>query len=85
MPSTANAKVVSLHKDPATMSDRELFDYIQFLKRGVIQRADRRENFPLETLSDEARETVARVAASDREHLALLLPIEEDLRRILGL
>ena len=82
---TANAKVVTLQKDPATMSDRELFDHIQYLKREVAKRADERANFPLETLTDEARETIARIAASDQEQLAILLPIEEELRRMFGM
>ena len=82
MPGTASAKVIPMQKDPATMSDRELFDYIQYLKRDVAKRADERANYPLETLTDEARETIARIAASDQEQLAILLPIEDELRRI---
>ena len=85
MPSTANAKVIPLHKNPATMTHRELFNHIQYLKRGITKRAEERGTFDLISFSKEARELVTRVAASDREHLALLLPIEEQLRDILGL
>ena len=84
MPSAANTKVVPLQKAPEAMSDRELYDYIQYLKRDVTKRADERANFPLETLTDEARETIARIAASDQEQLAILLPIEEELRCMFG-
>ena len=85
MPTATDAKVTPLQKDPRTMSDRELFDYIQFLKRDTVQRADERARVVPGTLPEEVRLTLERVAASDREQLAILLPIEEELRRIYDL
>jgi hypothetical protein len=85
MPNAKIAKVVRLQKDPATMSDRELFDYIQYLKRDIIQRADERARVVPGTLTEEVRLRLEDVAASDREQLAVLLPIEEELRRIYDL
>jgi hypothetical protein len=85
MSHAANAKVIPLQKDPATLSDRELFDYIQYLKRDVAQRADERARLVPGTVTEEVRQSLERIAASDREQLAILQPIEEELRRIFDL
>lgn len=85
MPGTASTTVIPFEKDPAKMTDRELFDHIQYLKRIVMQRAEKIANTPLETLSEEEREAARKITKSDRKHLALLLPIEDELRRIYDL
>ena len=86
MPTSAkSAKIIPFEKDPTTMSELELFDYIQFLKRGVRKRAAERARVDPETLTGEVRESLAAIAESDREELAKLLPVEEELSRILGL
>ena len=77
MPRPANAKVIPFEKDPATMTDRELWGHIQYLKRVVAQWAEQFASVPPEALSKEERDAIEEVAASHCKHLALSLPIED--------
>lgn len=80
MAELSKALVLPFQKDVMKMNAWEVLDHIGYLRRTVAQRDAERAAADLASLSEEVRESLAKVARSDHETLATLDPIEASIR-----
>ncbi len=72
--------VLAFHEDVLSMNPEAALSHIKYLRRTIAKRDTERREVDPAGLTDEARNTLAEVAKSDRKMLATLDSLEATIR-----